>query len=191
MCRGSNDTTHWLSDSRSFIYTNNDGLNIFDIQSNSNKLIYDSNKTGIDVLSASASKNNNAIVFVGRTKYDKVSQSSVTNIYLVNSDGSNLKQLTNLKEVDEPGAAIFTLDGKDILFEVNNSNSQYNGLSTVNVQSKTIKVLSAHQAESYYPLSLSKDGKFVSYDADGSYIVNLQTSEVSKFVNGQHILWSK
>ena len=198
LCRGSNDVHHWLPDSNSFIYTNNAGINKYSLTTNTNSLIYDSNKNQIDALSVSVSKDGNQIVFVGRTKYNQAAPSSITNIYTANIDGTNIRQLTNLKEIDQPGDAMFTPDGRQIIFSVNNAYSQYNGLSVLNIQDKSIKVLSSAQADSYYPPNISSDGQFVSYDGSssggtlGAHIINLQTGkEVSLPEKAFHVLWSK
>src|SRR3989338_1267390 len=198
LCRGSNDVHHWLPDSNSFIYTNNAGINKYSLTTNTNSLIYDSNKNQIDALSVSVSKDGNQIVFVGRTKYNQAAPSSITNIYTANIYGTNIRQLTNLKEIDQPGDAMFTPDGRQIIFSVNNAYSQYNGLSVLNIQDKSIKVLSSAQADSYYPPNISSDGQFVSYDGSssggtlGAHIINLQTGkEVSLPEKAFHVLWSK
>lgn len=197
LCRGSNDVHHWLSDSSGFVYTDNAGVNKFDISINKNTLLYDSNKTQIDALSVSVSKDGSKIAFVGRTKYDVNKKSTVANIYISNSDGTNVQQVTNLKDVDEPGDASFTPDGSKIVFSANNTYSQYNGLSVMNLQDNTIKVISSSQADSYYPPNISSDGQFAAYDGDisgvlGTHLINIQTGKETILpYSAVHTLWSK
>lgn len=205
LCGGSNSVFHWLPDSKSLIYLTSNGATYtnevihsimkYDIDSRSTTKIYQDEKGSGQIRTPSISPDGTKVVFM--MSVDKGNNSRLTeNVYTINIDGSDLTQLTNLEADNEYGQnismPIFSTDSKNIFLVSNSTISKYQGLSMVDIQTKTITRLANEVANAYSPATISPDGKYVVYDAFGKVVVvNLETKNKTLINDAGFVLWQK
>lgn len=206
LCGGSNSTFHWLPDSKSLIYLTSNGavytsevihsIMKYDINSRSATKIYQNQKGSGQIRTPSISPDGTKVVFMMSVDKGNNSSQLTENVYTINIDGSGLTQLTNLEADNEYGQnismPIFSTDSKSIFFVSNSTISKYQGLSMVDIQTKTITRLVNETADVYSPATISPDGKYVAYNALGKVVVvNLETKNKTLINNAGFVLWQK
>lgn len=205
LCGGSNSVFHWLPDSKSLIYLTSNGavyineiihsIMKYDINSRSTTKIYQDEKGSGQIRTPSISLDGTKVVFM--MSVDKGNNSQLTeNVYTINIDGSGLTQLTNLEVEGEYGQGIgqpiFSTDNKSIFFISNSTISKYQGLTMLDIQTKTVTRLANEVANVYSPATISPDGKYVAYDAFSKVVVvNLETKNKTLINDAGFVLWQK
>ncbi|MBI4039126.1 PD40 domain-containing protein [Candidatus Daviesbacteria bacterium] len=206
LCGGSNSVFHWLPDSKSLIYLTNNGATYtnevvhsimkYDTSNRSTTKIYQDEKGSGQIRTPSISPDGTKVVFMMSVDRGNNSNQLTENVYIINIDGSGLTQLTNLEAEGEYGQGIgmpiFSTDSKSIFFVSNSTISKYQGLTMLDIQTKTITRLANETANAYSPATISPDGKYVAYDAFGKVVVvNLETKNKTLINNAGFVLWQK
>lgn len=195
LCGGSNSVYHWLPTSNEIVYENQGKVLLYNLSTKTIRIIYEVNFPDKRLRQVSVSPDGSRVVFMMNPN-PPANQNSAENIYVINIDGSGLTQLTDLEASGEYGQPIsmpiFSTDGNNIFFVSNNTISKYQGISMLDIKSKTITHLSSETANAYSPATISPDGKYVAYDAFSKVvIVNLGTKTKSIIDNAGFVLWQK
>lgn len=188
LCTGSNSVGHWFPESTKFIYEDfQSGIYQYDLLTSDEILLYDANAYNTVARSASLSRNGAQIVFMQRRN----DQPDGENVMLMNSNGTNLQQLTEFDKEEGIGQPVFTPDGGRIVL-LGNVVGDNGGVLVIDVASHALRNVTTMTADVYAPATISPDGKYVAYNAFGTlYIVSLDTGERIKLDDGRFILWSK
>lgn len=205
LCGGSNSVFHWSPDSKSLIYLTDNGalytkeiihsIMKYDFNNQSSIEIYQDEQGSGQIRSPSISSDGTKVVFMMSVDKGDNSSQLTENIYIINIDGSNLTQLTDLETDGEYGQMmdmpIFSQDDQSIFVTSNVDSSKYRGLSMIDINTKAITKLADEIANTYLPATISPDGQYVAYNSDDIIIINLQSKEKTTIESSGFALWQK
>jgi len=140
-------------------------IKVFDLQSKSSKWITSSKRASYPSWSPDGKK----IVYVAHNN-------SIANLYVMNIDGTENKQITNYNYDTQIVSPNYSPDGKYIVFCMADKNANLD-LYLKNMDNENIERLTINPAADYDPV-WHPDGKYISYTSHTSYTPNIHTINV-------------